>query len=148
MTHPLDPLSAAEIERAVACFREQHDDAQAFFSSIGLVEPPKEKVKAGEWVPRIARLLGIDQALDGGFVADVNLDNSEASISRLPGNAQAPYGFADLGLAVVLTKKNEEWLRAVAERGVAVATEEDGVPRDLPVLRCNRVLARLRVHVE
>jgi primary-amine oxidase len=125
MTHPLDPLSAVEIKRAVASFRAQHDDAQAFFSSIGLVEPPKGKIKAGASVPRIARLLGVDQAPDGGFAADINLDTGEAAISRLPGNAQAPYGFADLGLAVVLTKQNEDWLKAVAERGIPIATEED-----------------------
>jgi primary-amine oxidase len=125
MTHPLDPLTAAEITHAVATFRSQHDDEKAFFSSAGLVEPPKDKVKAGADVPRIVRLLGVDKTPDGGFAADVNLDAGEASISRLPGNAQAPYGFADLGLAVVLTKQNEEWLVAVAKRGIATATEED-----------------------
>ena len=125
MTHPLDPLSAGEITRAVACFREEHDDERAFFSSIGLLEPPKESVKSGADVPRVARLLGLDQKPDGGFVADIVLDTGEASISRLSGNAQAPYGFADLGLAVVLTKQHDEWLAAVAARGVAVATEED-----------------------
>jgi Cu2+-containing amine oxidase len=37
MTHPLDPLTAAEITHAVATFRSQHDDEKAFFSSAGLV---------------------------------------------------------------------------------------------------------------
>lgn len=125
MTHPLDPLSAEEITRAVACFRAAHDDERAFFSSIGLVEPPKERVKSGAEVLRVARLLGLDQSPDGGFVADVVLDSGEASIARLSATAQAPYGFADLGLAVMLTKQHQEWLQAVAARGVAVATEED-----------------------
>ena len=125
MSHPLDPLSAAEISTAVDSFRSHHNDGEAFFSSIGLVEPTKQSVKAGASVPRVARLLGLDQTPDGGFAADVNLDTGETSISRLPGNAQAPYGFADLGLAVQLTKQNEDWLRAVAERGVATANEDD-----------------------
>ncbi len=125
MTHPLDPLSAAEIEKAVGIFRNQHAEAQAFFSSAGLVEPPKDSVKAGANAPRVARLLGWDPAPDGGFAADINLESGEASISRLPGNAQAPYGFADLGFAVVLCKKHDAWLQAVAKRGVPVATEED-----------------------
>ena len=111
MPHPLDPLSAAEISQAVAIFRTQHSGSKAFFSSIGLVEPPKASVKAGASAPRIARLLGVDESPDGGFAADVNLDTGAAAISRLPGNAQAPYGFADLGLAVVLTKQNEAWLK-------------------------------------
>ncbi len=125
MTHPLDPLTAADITSAVASFRQQHDDEHAAFSSIGLVEPPKAKVKAGAAVPRVARLLGVDSKPDGGFAADVNLDNGATSISRLPGSAQAPYGFADLGLAVMLTKQNEDWQRAVAQRGIAIATDDD-----------------------
>ena len=125
MSHPLDPLSAAEISSAVDRFREPHDEEQAFFSSAGLVEPPKASVKAGAEVPRIARLLGVDGKADGGFKADVNLASGEVAVERLPGTAQAPYGFADLGFAVMLTKQNEAWLEAVAERGIAVATEED-----------------------
>ncbi|MEM8769251.1 MAG: primary-amine oxidase [Pseudomonadota bacterium] len=125
MTHPLDPLSAAEITSAISSFRSQHKDEQAFFSSAGLVEPPKAAVKAGDAIPRIVRLLGVDGQGDGGFVADVNLENGETSISRLPGSAQAPYGYADLGMAVVLTKQNDAWLQAVAERGIPVATEEE-----------------------
>jgi len=125
MTHPLDPLTATEIKRAVDCFREQHNDEKAFFSSIGLVEPPKADVKAGSSVPRVARLLGVDQSPDGGFIADINIDSGNASISRLPGNAQAPYGFADLGLAVLLTKQNDEWLAAVRKRGIAIETDDD-----------------------
>ncbi len=124
MTHPLDPLSAAEISTAVSCFRNQHN-GKAFFSSIGLVEPPKQAVKAGTPTPRVARLLGVDETADGGFAADINLDTQDVTINRLPGTAQAAYGFADLGLAVMLTKQNEEWLQAVAKRGVATATEED-----------------------
>ena len=53
MTRPLDPLSAAEISQAVDSFCSQHGSTEAFFSSIGLVEPPKGKVKAGASVPRV-----------------------------------------------------------------------------------------------
>lgn len=125
MSHPLDPLIGDEITRAVDIFRDQHALKGVFFSSIGLVEPAKAAVKAGAKTPRIARLLGVDETSDGGFVADVDLDANVASIVRLPGNAQAPYGFFDLGLAIVLTKQNAEWLGAVAKRGVAVGTEEE-----------------------
>ena len=123
MTHPLDPLSAREISQAVSRFREQYDSS-AYFSSIGLVEPPKVEVKAGQATDRIARLLGVDSTADGGFAADINLDRDEVTITRLSGTAQSPYGFADLGLAVQLTKQNEEWLQAVAKRGIPSATDE------------------------
>jgi primary-amine oxidase len=125
MTHPLDPLSADEIRQAVQIFRNAHTDKRAFFSSAGLVEPQKSKVKAGTAIPRVVRLLGIDTTPDGGFVADIDLDQDAAAISRLPGNAQAPYGFADLGMAVLLTKQNPDWLAAVAKRGIPTASEED-----------------------
>ena len=125
MSHPLDPLSGAEIAHAVEIFRSAHPAPDAYFSSIGLIEPPKTSVKAGEVVARMARLLGVDNQPDGGFVAEVNLTSGEVGISRLPGSAQAPYGFAELGLAIHLTKHNEEWLNAVKARGVATETEED-----------------------
>ena len=125
MTHPLDPLSADEIRQAVQIFRKTHTDKRAFFSSAGLVEPQKSKVKTGTAIPRVARLLGMDTTPDGGFVADIDLDKGAAAISRLPGNAQAPYGFADLGMAVLLTKQNPDWLAAVAKRGIPTGSEED-----------------------
>jgi len=75
MSHPLDPLSAAEITQAVDGFRQQQGNNQAFFSSIGLVEPNKALVKAGGHIPRVARLLGVDRTPDGGFAADVNLES-------------------------------------------------------------------------
>ena len=125
MSHPLDPLSAEEITLAVELFRSAHEKDGAFFSSIGLVEPEKAAVKSGSTPIRMARVLGVDQTPDGGFAADVDLTNRRCAIERLPGSAQAPYGYADLGMAVLLTKQNEAWLEAVAERGVAIATEED-----------------------
>lgn len=125
MSHPLDPLTGAEIFSAVALFRNQHGDAEAFFSSIGLVEPPKAKVKTGTSVPRIARLLGVDSTPGGGFAADVNLDSGRVIVTRLAGTAQAPYGFADMGMAVQLTKQHQGWLDAVALRGVSTASEKD-----------------------
>ena len=123
--NPFEPLSAAEIEKAVALFRDAHADEPAYFSSCGLVEPEKAKVKAGTAVPRIVRLLGVDSQSDGGFCADVNVTSDDViEITRLSSSAQGPYGFAELGLAVQLTKSNPEWLAAVKERGIACDTEE------------------------
>ena len=124
MSHPLDPLTAAEITHAVKSFRHRHDDPHAFFSSAGLVEPPKAAVKAATNVARVVRLLGVDQTPDGGFAADVDLGTGEATIDRLPGDAQAPYGFADLGLAVMLTKQSAEWREAVGRRGVRTDSDD------------------------
>jgi len=105
MNHPLDPLSGAEIKQAVATFHTEHKASGAFFSSIGLVEPPKALVKSGAKTPRIARLLGVDETPDGGFTADIDLDAGTA--------------------AIVLTKSNPDWLAALAKRGITAATEEE-----------------------
>lgn len=126
--HPLDPLSANEIEQAVARFRATHKDERAAFSSVGLVEPAKAVVRAwqpGEPATRIVRLLGVDQAQDGGFEADVDLGTGKVRVRRAGLEAQVPYGFADIGLSAHLTKTNPEWQAAARSRGVAVDSEAD-----------------------
>ena len=105
--HPLHPMTSDEIERAVVLFKAHHKDAHAFFSSVGLVEPEKTVVQAfkpGDDVIRKIRLLGIDSREDGGFEADINVTTGDFALKRLSGQAQAPYGFADLGAAVQLTQ--------------------------------------------
>lgn len=44
-THPFDPLSSAEIERAVAAVRKEKGDA-LHFNAIGLQEPRKAEMLA------------------------------------------------------------------------------------------------------
>jgi primary-amine oxidase len=124
--NPFEPLSVAEIEKAVALFRGALTDQHAYFSSCGLVEPEKIQVKSGADVPRIVRLLGVDSQPDGGFCADVNVTSGQVvELARLDSATQGPYGFAELGLAVQLTKTNPEWLAAVNKRGIACETEEE-----------------------
>ena len=125
MTHPLEPISAKEINTALEIFYKTFDGTEAFFSSASLLEPPKHIVKSGAMAPRVVKLLGVDNIPDGGFVAEVNITSESASISRLPGDSQAPYSFAELGMAVMLTKQNEAWLAAIAKRGIPVSTEKD-----------------------
>ena len=124
--NPFEPLSVIEIETAVALFRAAHPDQHAYFSSCGLVEPEKTEVKAGSEVPRIVRLLGVDSQPDGGFCADVNIAAGDViEITRLNSSTQGPYGLAELGLSVQLTKTNPDWLAALRKRGIACDTEEE-----------------------
>jgi primary-amine oxidase len=126
VTNPLAPLTATEIEKAVEIFRREHGDERAVFCSSGLDEPAKADVKAGRAVPRIVKFLGTDSVPDGGFEAYVNLAEDKVErLIRLGNDAQAPYGYYDLGVAVQLTKGNAEWLSAVKARGIACDTEED-----------------------
>ncbi len=123
MTHALDPISAEEIKTAIAIFRTEHQD-QAAFSSIGLIEPEKSEVRSGNAGSRKLRLLGVDSVRDGGFEADVDLNSSKVLIRRLGLDAQAPYGQADMDVAIRLTKANEEWRDAVRKRGIAIDSDE------------------------
>ena len=124
MTHPLEPISAKDINTALEIFHKTFDGTEVFFSSAGLLEPPKHIVKSVGIAPRIVKLLGVDNIPDGGFVAEVDLTSKSASISRLPGDSQVPYSFAELGMAVMLTKQNEAWLEAIVKRGIPVSTEK------------------------
>ena len=126
MSNPFQPLSASEIQEAVAIFRKAHNDEKAVFCSSGLEEPAKSDVKAGKAVDRVVRFLGTDSGSDGGFEALVNLSKQQVDrLDRLPNEAQAPYGYLDLGVAIQLTKSHPEWLAAVKARGVPCDTEED-----------------------
>ena len=57
MSNPFEPLSAAEIQEAVALFRQAHDDAHVVFCSSGLEEPAKAEVKAGKAADRVVHVL-------------------------------------------------------------------------------------------
>lgn len=121
--HPLHPVTGGEIEKAVGIFKSAgHAAEDCAFSSVGLVEPDKALVQnfqAGDVVPRVLRLLGIDATPDGGFLADIDVVAGEVvQFRRLKGDAQAPYGYKDVERAVILTKTNPEWLAAVKARGI------------------------------
>ena len=77
MTNPFEPLSAAEIQEAVAIFRQTLNDEHAVFCSSGLEEPAKTQVKAGVPGDRVVRFLGTDSVSDGGFEALVNLTKKQ-----------------------------------------------------------------------
>jgi len=125
--HPLDLVSAAEIESAVSLVRAKLDDAENIsFSSAGLIEPPKTEAREGSSGARLLRVLGVDTHPDGGFSADVDVINAQVvSFERLGCSAQAPYTFPEIFGAIQLAKSHQPWLDAVAARGVPVTTEED-----------------------
>ncbi|MCZ6870165.1 MAG: primary-amine oxidase [Gammaproteobacteria bacterium] len=121
--HPLYPVTGPEIEKAVALFSRSHQtDEQRFFSSVALVEPSKSVVRGhvpGDAIPRVLRLLGVDSQSDGGFQVDVDVTGGViVDFRRLSADAQAPYGYADIGIAVQLTKSNPEWLAALRAREI------------------------------
>lgn len=80
LPHPLDPLSAAEIEYAIAIVRKQHGQLRYSYNAVSLSEPKKAEMLA--WLaapdtePRPRReaevvIVGVDLLYDGL----VDLDN-------------------------------------------------------------------------
>ncbi len=76
VTHPLDPLSRAEISRAVSILKEGPAAAESFrFISVELREPAKELLRAGSETVREADAVLIDRATSRSFEAIVDLDD-------------------------------------------------------------------------
>ncbi|MBK49469.1 MAG: tyramine oxidase [Chloroflexi bacterium] len=122
-SHPLESLTADEINRAVHLYRSHGKaDENTLFTNITLVEPSKETVrdyKEGQEFDRSVKIVGVDSNPDGGFVASIDLKKEKViGIERLSNEAQAAYSLAEVGLATILTKKNEEYQDALKKRGV------------------------------
>ena len=122
-THPLSPLTVAEIEQGAALVAAQLGE-QATFSSVNLLEPEKAKVLAhqpGDSVERQLRFVGYDYPgegqRDGGFEGIVNLQTEAVAIHRIE-TGHAAIGLADFVTAVTITKADSGWQDAMRARGV------------------------------
>lgn len=121
--HPLEALTAAEVEQAVALLKPRLN-GRAAFCSVALSEPDKAAVQAlatGEKLPRTLRFMGYDypegDPPDGGFDATVELASGSVEVARITAG-QAPIGFADVVAAVRITKEDAGWQAAMRRRGV------------------------------
>ena len=120
-THPLDPLSRSEIERGVAILKGSGElSGQIAFSSVSLVEPPKDEVKAftpGVPFARVLRFLGVDEYTNGrqagSFAARVNITTGELIEVQRLSSGQVPFGGLDLMQSIKLTKADPAWQAAV-----------------------------------
>jgi primary-amine oxidase len=120
--HPLDPLSAHEIEAAVAVVRREHDpEGLLRFVSITLREPPKDALARwvhGTPIERRAELVILDPAARTGIEAIVVVGNGELVQWRLLDGLQPaiiPEEYRELERAV---KAHPDFLAALARRGV------------------------------
>ncbi|RXT24513.1 tyramine oxidase [Rhizobium leguminosarum] len=131
VTHPLDPLSLAEIACAVAILKETQKLAATFrFPIIRLEEPTKADLAAhrlGERLPRLAFILAMDISNGETFegIVDVSV-GKVSSYLRLPLD-ELPYGQPPVMLCEFETvegtvKSDPRWIAAVKKRGI---TDED-----------------------
>ena len=123
MEHPLEQISAEEINNAVKLCRSFDGfDENALFVNISLVEPDKEFIrgyKQGDDCPRNLKIRGIDSNEDGGFVAIVDLQTNQVkSLDRVSKNAQVTYSMTEVFMTQELTKADERYQEALKKRGI------------------------------
>ncbi|HET6870460.1 MAG TPA: primary-amine oxidase [Solirubrobacteraceae bacterium] len=112
--HPLDPLSADELERVVDIVQRHSDYRYGMrFGMVGLKEPARSDASP----TRTAEVILIDNTSRGSFRVDVDLDaGSVVGWQRIEGQpAIAPDEFAETELAV---KMDGRVLEALRRRGL------------------------------
>ncbi|HWF55491.1 MAG TPA: primary-amine oxidase [Solirubrobacteraceae bacterium] len=120
--HPLEPLSAEEIRRAVAILRGERRLAETVrFSTVELLEPPKADVlawpEAGQ-VERQAFVIVMDRADGAVHEAVVSLDaEALTSWTHLPG-VQPRIMAEEFVECEEMLKRHPEYLAALAKRGI------------------------------
>jgi primary-amine oxidase len=121
--HPLEPLSAAEIERATAILREvfRFERDGVLFVSISLHEPPKEAVlawPAGGAVPREAFAIFRDLPTRTTYEAVASLGEGTVPWWRTVPGAQPSITYEEALEADRAIKGDPGWQAALRKRGV------------------------------
>lgn len=120
-SHPLDPLSAAEITKAVSILRSGPAAADTFrFVSVELREPDKAGLRNGSPdLPREANAVLIDRASGLAYESIVNLTTgSVAGWLELPAGVQPPIMLDEFGECEVNCKADPRVVKALAGRGL------------------------------
>lgn len=130
--HPLDPLSAEEIERAAKIIKRDHSDKPLLrFPLMMLSEPPKDQVRGferGGVVSRRAAATVLDRADGRAYEAVVALDEDRI-ISWSPIDVgQPPILIEEFESTEQVVKQDPAWLAAMAKRGI---TDVEHVQVDL-----------------
>ena len=121
-THPLDRCTGDELEGAVGILGKSGKlSDQAFFACGFADEPDKDLVlnfKAGKSFDRVIRLLGHDPKQKQSFDARVSLTSNELLAFDWVEDGQVAVTGVDVIKTIRLLYKNEEWVKAMAKRGV------------------------------
>lgn len=120
--HPLEPLTAVEIERAVAIARQEKSLGDSVrFPCVTLHEPPKAAVlryQPGDPVEREAFLVLLDNATNQTYEAIVSLTQGTiTSWTHLPG-IQPNIMADELSEAEDAVKRHPDFIAALAKRGI------------------------------
>ncbi len=120
--HPLEPLTAQEIEVAVAIVRSQQDIGDSFrFARVMLHEPPKAAVlhfKPGNKVEREAFLVLLDNATGQTYEAIVSLTQAAVTTWKHIPNVQPNIMSDELVDCEAAVKAHPAFQAALAKRGI------------------------------
>jgi primary-amine oxidase len=120
--HPLDPLSATEIEQAVQIVREAQSVGSSFrFPCVTLKEPPKDQVLAlqpGDRLPREAFLILLDNATGQTYEAVVSLTEHCVVSWTLVPNVQPNIMADELAECEAVVKAYPPFREHLAKRGI------------------------------
>jgi primary-amine oxidase len=120
--HPLDPLTAAEIETAANVVRRSRDLGASYrFAAITLLEPPKEAVlsfTSGDALDREAFVVVLDRPTGATYEAVVGLATEDLrSWEHIPG-VQPQLMMDEFGEAEAACKADERFRAALELRGI------------------------------
>ncbi|AOT02972.1 primary-amine oxidase [Arthrobacter sp. U41] len=120
VAHPLDPLSRAEISRAVSILKDGPAAAESFrFISVELREPSKEALRTGGETEREADSVLVDRGAGNAYEAIVNLDSGiVTSWKQLASGVQPPFMLDEFAEGEESCRKNPEVKAALAKRGI------------------------------
>jgi primary-amine oxidase len=111
--HPLDPLTASEITRAVGVLRQSgHTTSETRFGTITV----ESRAKTGS-AARAARVLGFDWTRNEGFVAVVNLDAGRL-VSWTVVDSEPPMRLLTIRRAEEAAHADPRWVAAMRTRGI------------------------------
>ncbi|WP_427136149.1 primary-amine oxidase [Pseudarthrobacter sp. S9] len=120
VSHPLDPLSRAEISRAASILKGGQAAAESFrFISIELREPEKELLRSGAQTVREADAVLVNRAEGRSYEAIVDLDSGIVSKwTQLAANIHPPFMLDEFAEGEESCRKNPEVQAALAKRGI------------------------------
>lgn len=120
-THPLDPLSADELSRAVSILKSGPAAAQTFrFVAVTLAEPNKQQLVGHlSTCPRRVETVLIDRAAGLAYEATVDLGTAEVvSWVELPSGTQPAIMLDEFDEVETNSKKDPRVVQALATRGL------------------------------
>lgn len=120
--HPLDPLTADEIQTAVAVVKAAHPLSEAArFANISLREPDKTLVWAfqpGDAVPRAAFVVVLEPVKNITYEAVVDLTTAELTAWNEISGVQPAIFDEDFEVLSELAKADPRWQAAMTKRGI------------------------------